>query len=187
MLYGRLKELGCDVSYLNIASDSLDSLKSLINSSLDANLILTSGGISVGDKDYTLQAFQDIGMEIFFSKIDIKPGKPTTFGKLGNSFVVNLPGNPLASAVNFEMFVKPIVYKLQGLDVSSRVLKVKLKHNINLKRNKDTIILGVFDGEYFIPIKHQKPGMISPLGSFNSILQTSHNLKENDIVNIFAL
>ncbi len=45
-------------------------------------------------------------MEIFFSKIDIKPGKPTTFGKLGNSFVVNLPGNPLASAVNFEMFVK---------------------------------------------------------------------------------
>ncbi len=53
------------------------------------------------------------------------------------------------------MFVKPIVYKLQGLGISSKVLKVKLKHNINLKRNKDTIILGVFDGEYFIPIKYQ--------------------------------
>ncbi len=72
----------------------------------------------------------------FLSKINIKPGKPTTFGKLWNSFVVNLPGNPLASAVNFEMFVKPIVYKLQGLDISFRVLKVKLKHNINLKRNR---------------------------------------------------
>ena len=100
MFYARAKELGCDVSYISSSGDSLDKLKSSVEEAMDADLILTSGGISVGDKDFTIDAFVELGMEILFSKVNIKPGKPTTFGKMGNRFVVNLPGNPLAAMVN---------------------------------------------------------------------------------------
>jgi len=184
MFYGRAKELGCEVSYLNIGKDSLDSLKELIKESLNADIVLTSGGISVGDRDYTLQAFREVGMEVLFSKVDIKPGKPTTFGKIGNLAVINLPGNPLASAVNFEMFVKPAILKLSGLREKSQTIKARLKEDIILKREKDSVILGIFDGEYFTPIKPQKPGMVSPLGLFNAILNTSTNIKKDEVVEI---
>ncbi len=105
MFYGRIKELGCEVSYLNISKDSIEDLKELIRGSLTYDIILTSGGISVGDRDYTIQAFREVGMEVLFSKVDIKPGKPTTFGKIKNLAVINLPGNPLASGVNFRAYL----------------------------------------------------------------------------------
>ena len=187
MFYGRAKELGCEVSYLNIAKDNINSLKEQIEESLNADIILTSGGISVGDRDYTLQAFRELGMEVLFSKVDIKPGKPTTFGKIGNLAVINLPGNPLASAVNFEIFVKPAILKLSGLGFKMEKVKAKLRGDIKLKREKDTAILGIFDGEYFTPLKSQKPGMVSPLGLFNALLLTKTDIKEGLIVSILTL
>jgi molybdopterin molybdotransferase len=187
MFYGRAKELGCEVSYLNIAKDSLDSLKEQIRDALNADIILTSGGISVGDRDYTIQAFMELGMEILFSKVDIKPGKPTTFGKIGNLYIINLPGNPLASAVNFEIFVKPAILQLSGIKDKRETIKAKLKESIKLKREKDSAILGIFDGEYFLPLKSQKPGMISPLGLFNALLLTKTDIKEGSIVSILPL
>jgi len=187
MFYGRAKELGCEVSYLDISKDTIESLKSLIEESFSADIVLTSGGISVGDRDYTLDAFREVGMEVLFSRVDIKPGKPTTFGKIGNLYVINLPGNPLASAVNFEMFVKPAILKLSGEGFIIKRVKAKLKEAITLKRKKDTVIVGIFDGEYFWPIPLQKPGMVSPLGIFNALLLTSQDIKKEESVFIMPL
>ena len=164
MFYARAKELGCDVSYITSSGDSLESLKLAVKNAYDADLILTSGGVSVGDKDFTIEAFTQMGMKRLFSGVDIKPGKPTTFGTLESCLVVNLPGNPLAGMVNFEMFVKPCIAKLTGSSSFYHgLITTKMAHQHKIKAGKNAVILGEWNGEEFFPLKNQKPGMVSPL------------------------
>ena len=171
MFYARAKELGCDVSYISSAGDSLESLKEAVNNAIDADLILTSGGVSVGDKDFTKEAFTDLGMEIIFSGIDIKPGKPTTFGKIGKCLVVNLPGNPLAGMINFEIFVKPCIAKLSGTSsIYHGLISTTMGIEHKFKGGKSAVILGTWDGSTFVPIKHQKPGMVAPLDKADGMI-----------------
>ncbi len=191
MFYARAKELGCDVSYISSSGDSLDDLKKSIKEALDADLILTSGGVSVGDKDFTIEAFKELGMEILFSRVDIKPGKPTTFGRIANSFIVNLPGNPLASMVNFEMFVKPIILKLSGsLEFYHKTITTKMRENYNFKGGRYSVILGEWNGDSFMPIENQKSGMVSPLDRADGMVVTTPNINtfiKNQIVKMIPI
>ncbi len=174
MFYARAKELGCDVSYIASSGDTLVSLKSAVANAKDADLILTSGGVSVGDKDFTKQAFTELGMETYFSGINIKPGKPTTFGKLDNCFVVNLPGNPLAAMVNFEMFVKPTIAKLSGIkSFYHGLITTKMRYDHKFRAGKNSVILGEWNGDSFSPIKNQKPGMVSPMEKADGMIVTT--------------
>ncbi|MBL4584845.1 MAG: molybdopterin molybdotransferase MoeA [Pseudomonadales bacterium] len=113
-LLARAKELGCSVEFIGTAQDTLEDLKAHVKSALECDLVITSGGVSVGDADFTKEAFSDFGYKILFEKIDIKPGKPTTFGKVGETLILNLPGNPLAAALNFELFGTSIIRALSG-------------------------------------------------------------------------
>jgi len=191
MFYARALELGCDVSYISSSGDTIEELKSSIAEAMDADLILTSGGVSVGDKDFTIQAFEELGMEILFSKVNIKPGKPTTFGKMNRCFVVNLPGNPLASMVNFEMFVKPIIYKLSGTNSFYHpTITTKMRDNHKIRAGKYTVILGEWDGDTFAPIANQKPGMVSPMDMADGMIVTYpdiDSLNKNQIVKMIPI
>ena len=191
MFYARAKELGCDVSYISSSGDSLEELKKSVEEALDADLILTSGGVSVGDKDFTIEAFRELGMEILFSKVDIKPGKPTTFGRIANSLIVNLPGNPLASMVNFEMFVKPIILKLSGsLEFYHKTITTKMRENYNFKGGRYSVILGEWNGNSFMPIENQKSGMVSPLDRADGMVVTTPNINtfiKNQIVKMIPI
>ena len=191
MFYARAKELGADVSYISSSGDNLEELKESVKESLDADLILTSGGVSVGDKDFTIDAFRELGMEILFSKVDIKPGKPTTFGRIDNSFIVNLPGNPLASMVNFEMFVKPIILKLSGtLEFYHKTITTKIRENYSFRGGRYSVILGEWNGDTFMPIKNQKPGMVSPLDRADGMVIATPNINsfsKNQIVKMIPI
>ena len=174
MFVSRAKELGCDVSYIASSGDTIEELKEAIKNAQDADLILTSGGVSVGDKDFTKEAFLELGLESYFTGVKIKPGKPTHFGKLGSCFVVNLPGNPLASMVNFEMFVKPTIAKLAGSRAFYHgFITTKMRSEHKLRAGKSTVILGEWNGESFLPIKNQKPGMVLPLQQADGLIVTT--------------
>ncbi len=164
----RAKELGCEVDFIGTAVDTLEDIKIHIKSALSADLIITSGGVSVGDADFTKEAFKAFGYDIFFDKIEIKPGKPTTFGRVGNTLVLNLPGNPLAAALNFELFGQSIIAALSG--ESSKYLNVitaKMKEDYRVKAGIRTLIPGSFDGVFFKPCEKFAPGMVSPLAISN--------------------
>jgi len=177
MFYGRALELGCEVSYLASSGDTIEELKEAVTNAKDADLIITSGGVSVGDKDFTKEAFTQLGMETYFSGIDIKPGKPTTFGKLGDCFVVNLPGNPLAGMVNFEMFVKPTIAKLSGTkSFYHALITTKMADDHKFRAGKNTVILGQWSGESFSPIANQKPGMVSPMALADGMIVTTKEI-----------
>ncbi len=162
-LLARCRELGCDTSFVGKIEDSPKAIEDAIANALDADIIITSGGVSVGEADYTKEAFKAMGMEILFSKIDIKPGKPTTLGKIGSTYVLNLPGNPLAAILNFEIFGRMLINKLSGRnDFFLRPLRAKLAEKLTLKPGRDTVIPGTFDGEHFQPLSKRAPGMVRP-------------------------
>ena len=167
----RTKELGCEVTFIGQAKDSIEAIKELINNSLDANLIITSGGVSVGDADFTKEAFNELDFETLFDGIDIKPGKPTVFGKIKNTYILNLPGNPLASALIFEMFGKILIQKLLGeKNIYPNYILGKIKEPFFTKKGKTTLIPGFFNGEYFEVSQKRSPGMVSVLNSCNSMI-----------------
>ncbi|MEA1955709.1 MAG: molybdopterin molybdotransferase MoeA [Campylobacterota bacterium] len=173
-LVARALELGCEVDFIGTAQDTLEDIREHIKSASEADLIITSGGVSVGDADYTKEAFGDY--EIFFDKIEIKPGKPTTFGKLGDTLVLNLPGNPLAAALNFELFGQSIILALSGTTSKYiNTIKTKMKNDYRFKAGRRSLIPGYFDGEFFEPCAKFAPGMVSPLASSNSYIMTSED------------
>ena len=189
--FSRALELGCEVDFIGTAVDTMEDIKAHIQSALSSDLIITSGGVSVGDADFTKEAFADFGCEIFFDKIAIKPGKPTTVGKIGNTMVLNLPGNPLAAALNFELFGQSIILALSGAySKYLNPIKAKMKDTYKLKKGKRTIVPGFFDGEFFIHCAVFAPGMVSPLGHANAYImidESCEQLDSNAPVNVIPM
>ncbi len=172
----RASELGCEVDFIGTATDTLEDIHTHIKSALDSDLIITSGGVSVGDADFTKEAFEAFDIENIFDKIEIKPGKPTTFGRIGDTYILNLPGNPLAAALNFELFGQSIILALSG-DSSKylNAIKAKLKDDYKIKKGRRTLVPGYFDGEFFKPCEKFAPGMVSPLASSNGYIMIDEN------------
>ncbi|WP_456401361.1 molybdopterin molybdotransferase MoeA [Hydrogenimonas sp.] len=170
----RAQELGCEARFTGTTADTMASIKAQIAASLESDLIVTSGGVSVGDADFTKDAFRELGMETLFEKVDIKPGKPTTVGRIGKTWIVNLPGNPTAAAVNFELFAQSIIRRLRGLNTPYLApIKTLCARDIDLKPGKYTVLLGRFDGERFDPLAKQGPGMVSPLKEADGMIVTT--------------
>ena len=114
-----LQRLGCEVTDLGIVPDNLDATKAALSSAAEGHdLILTSGGVSVGEEDHIKPAVQALG-ELNLWQIAIKPGKPFAYGKVNNAsgaaHFIGLPGNPVSSFVTFLLLVRPFLLKLQGV------------------------------------------------------------------------
>ena len=191
MFLARTKALGCEVEYIQSSADTIEALESSIRDALHADIIITSGGVSMGDKDFTKDAFLNLGMQIYFDKVDIKPGKPTAFGTLGKTAVINLPGNPLASMVNYEIFVRATIRKMSGReDYHHATLHVPLASTFILRAGKYTVKLGHYDGKSFSPFVKQLPGMLSPLAQANAMMLTApelSQLQEGKVVKILPI
>ena len=109
------ENFGCQVRMLPVSGDDLPRLSAAIESAIDeADVLVITGGVSVGKYDLTKTALADAGAEILFDKIRLKPGKPTAFAKVGDRLVFGLPGNPVSVAVTFELFVRMAVLMMQG-------------------------------------------------------------------------
>ncbi|ECG1193016.1 molybdopterin molybdotransferase MoeA [Salmonella bongori] len=109
-----LQQLGCEVINLGIIPDDPCKLRAaFLEADSQADVVISSGGVSVGEADYTKTILEELG-EIAFWKLAIKPGKPFAFGKLGNSWFCGLPGNPVSAALTFYQLVQPLLAKLSG-------------------------------------------------------------------------
>ena len=115
-LRGLLQAINCDVVDLGIVPDTLEAtLEVLEKAASEADLVITSGGVSVGEEDYVRIALEKLG-ELSMWRIAMKPGKPVAFGKVGNALFMGLPGNPVAVFVTFLVFARALILKLQGAD-----------------------------------------------------------------------
>lgn len=178
-ILARCQELGCNVQFIGTAVDDLASIHEHIESALDSDLIITSGGVSVGDADYTKEAFSAFDYECLFEKIEIKPGKPTTFGRIGNTYVLNLPGNPLAAALIFEIFGQSTVNALSAVkEKYLSTLHATLTKPYKTRPGRNTLVPGFYDGETFEVCDKYAPGMISPLAKSNGLIFVDESVSE---------
>lgn len=114
-IVGLLKTLGCEVVDLGIVGDTFDeTLQALQNAASKADLVITSGGVSVGEEDYIRAAVEQLG-KLDMWRVKIKPGKPLAFGNVNGTPFLGLPGNPVAVFVTFCLFVAPYIKRMQGM------------------------------------------------------------------------
>ena len=114
-LASQLRIMDLDSHYLGIAKDDKEDLRQKMIAGLEHDVLIITGGVSMGDYDLVQDVFNDLGIEILFSKVAIKPGKPTVFARRGDKLIFGLPGNPISALVTFECFVRPTLGRLCGM------------------------------------------------------------------------
>ena len=130
-----LEKLHCEVIDLGLLPDNeAEFEKAFISAQKQADLVITSGGVSVGEADFTKTVLEKVG-EINFWKLAIKPGKPFAFGKLENAWFCGLPGNPVSALVTFYQLVQPLIAKLQGQKQWKNPARFSAIASTNLKKS----------------------------------------------------
>jgi molybdopterin molybdotransferase len=114
-LSSQLRLMGMDSDYLGIVRDDREELRRTMLLGLERDVLIITGGVSMGEYDLVQDVFRDVGIEILFSKVAIKPGKPTVFARKGDRLVFGLPGNPISALITFECFVRPALGRLCGI------------------------------------------------------------------------
>ncbi|HVF40459.1 MAG TPA: gephyrin-like molybdotransferase Glp [Gemmatimonadaceae bacterium] len=128
-----VRDAGGEPVYLGIARDDPQSLRRLLEKASDCDLIITSAGISVGDQDHVRAVIGDLGGELVFWKVRMRPGAPLAFGTLGQVPWLGLSGNPVSAIVSFEVFVRPVIRRMLGFSKLFReTVKARVTDRIHL-------------------------------------------------------
>ena len=137
-----ITSLNAEVLSLGIVSDDREALKEKMKLALDnADIVITSGGASVGDYDFVKDILKEIGADIKFSKIAIKPGKPVTFATFNEKLFFALPGNPSSLITTFEKFVNPTIKKIMGKeDAISEEFPVTLMYDFKCELGREKYV-----------------------------------------------
>ncbi len=133
---------------LGIAKDNPSALKEKISHGLTADILVLSGGVSMGDYDFTKAVFQDLGAAMNFWKLAIKPGQPLAFGKIQGKLAFGLPGNPVSSMVTFEQLVRPAMLKMGGHRSYGRpVVQALFQEKFSKRTDRRHFLRGVLTNE----------------------------------------
>lgn len=175
MLAARLDEEGIEPLLLGIAGDCLNTLGDQLTLGLAADLLITTGGVSVGDRDLLQAALNNLSFSRVFWKVAISPGKPVLFGMIGTLPVFGLPGNPSASATTFELFVRPALRRLAGFCNPLAVrIKVHLAESVAGGRKRQQFLWGqlkiVSGNLQFHPAKRRKSSQLHDLLGAHALL-----------------
>jgi molybdopterin molybdotransferase len=154
----QIRNAGCEAILLPIAPDEPRELCSLIEEGLNSDLLLMTGGVSMGRYDLVEQVLQDLHAEFFFTGAKIQPGRPVVFGRCGTAvcggdqagrYFFGLPGNPVSTMVTFELFARPLLEALAGLSPKPlRFVYAKLRSEIRVKPGLKRFLPAMLSGEF---------------------------------------
>lgn len=131
--------------YIGIARDTIAHTREKFLKASEYDVIISTGGVSMGKYDYVADVMKDMGIEILIHSISMKPGKPCVFGKLGNKLFFGLPGNPVSTMISFIEFVRPALLRLMGASVINKpVVQAVLDEEIKKKPERTHFIRGFF-------------------------------------------
>ena len=154
-LLSQVGNAGCSPVDLGIVTDQPEAIGKVIERARKKlDIILLSGGVSMGDYDFVPRVLREKGFEILFEKVAIKPGKPTLFGRDDNTFVFGLPGNPVSTFVIFELFVRPFCYALMGCGCTGLVITAELADSVRRKKSERVA---------HIPVRLDADGRVRPV------------------------
>ncbi|HEY1549337.1 MAG TPA: gephyrin-like molybdotransferase Glp [Kofleriaceae bacterium] len=177
-----IRDAGGEPDYIGIAKDDPITMAALIASALDHDVVITTGGVSVGDRDHVRAALASAGVTLELYKVAMKPGKPFSFGMNNHVPVFGLPGNPVSTYVAFELFVRPALLAMQGAAVTQRPrAPVVLAHGYRKQAGRAHFIRAtvVRNGEHLIAHPHPKQGsaILSSLVGCNALVELGAELE----------
>tara|TARA_B100000809_G_scaffold41757_1_gene36337 strand:+ start:491 stop:1708 length:1218 start_codon:yes stop_codon:yes gene_type:complete len=180
MLAGMVKQESCKLLKMSMVPDVPEILKQEFEAALQADVLLVSGGMSVGDKDYAKPVLKEMGVEEIFWKIKFKPGKPLFFGRRGKTLVFGLPGNPASSYVLFEEFVRPALRQMMGRRIlEESMVKAILEESITETYKRMHFMRGQLhekNGKFRVrPLKFQGSHSIGSLVESNALIRVEAN------------
>jgi len=136
-LIAQVQKTGAEPIYLGKADDNEESTYNLINKGfLECDMLLLTGGVSMGEFDFVPNILLKAGFSILFQKIAVQPGKPTTFGIKNDKIIFGLPGNPVSSFIQFELLVKPLIYKMMGHQFNPLQIRLPMKEEYQRKKTE---------------------------------------------------
>lgn len=177
MLVARTSALSCNSKFYGKVNDDEKEIKDLLSKALNENdIVLISGGVSMGDFDYVHKELLELGVNQIFHGIAMKPGKPLFFGKLGNKAVFALPGNTVSSFMTFEIMVKPYILNCLGINYDTNYIKALLSEDFKRKDTErlEYVPVNLFFDEtklYVKLIRYNNSSMISSFSEANGILK----------------
>ena len=159
-LIAQVQNAHCIANYMGIVPDNEKATEEAITAALARNdVVLLTGGVSMGEFDFVPKVMQKNKVDILFQKVAVKPGRPTVFGVTEKSWIFGLPGNPVSSFINFEIFVKPLLAKLMGYEL--KPLELALPMGADFKRKKA-------DRLEWVPVDISGAGQVIPVSYHGS-------------------
>jgi len=169
---------GAEARSYGIARDEPGALQTSLERALgDCDILLVSGGVSMGNFDYVPSTLEALGVEEVFHKIAIRPGKPCFFGTMGEKLVFGLPGNPMATFVAFEFFVRPLVARMLGIVYSPRLLRARLSAPLVQAEAERVDFLPVAiepgdeEGPFLAPLAYHGSSMLNVLSKADALVR----------------
>ncbi len=195
MLAAQIRSAGGIPCYLGVAMDDEKDLMEKFDWALKCDIVVSSGGVSVGDYDLVKATLEKMGNEMAFWKVAMKPGKPLAFGKIGEVPIFGLPGNPVSSFVSFEQFARPAIKKMMGAkEILPRTVQAKLTRTIHKKTGRlhfMSAIVSWDSGEYTVaPAQEQGSGILKSTVNANGLLVfplEKDELKNGELVTVQLL
>lgn len=194
-IHGMLSKVGVKITDFGVVEDAPELLETtLLKAAKDHDVVITSGGVSVGEADY-MKALLDQHGQVLFWKINMKPGRPLAYGKVGNAHYFGLPGNPVSAMVTFYQFVRLALLSLMGNTVKpSPVFQVECTEAIRKLKGRTEFQRGTLfeeDGLWKVkPLAKQGSGILSSMSSANCFIvldETVGNCEAGTTVNVQPL
>lgn len=187
---------GARVENLGTVADTPAATReALLRAALGRDVVITSGGVSMGDYDLVKAALNDIGAEIYFDKVSIRPGKPTVFARRDKTYFFGLPGNPVSTSVTFNVFARPAIRRLQGASIpllaTVRAALARAVKDGSTRRSYLPARLYIEDGRALV--ESLKWGGSSDLVAFmnaNALMivpEATHEIAAGELVEVFML
>jgi len=189
------KKYGANVHQMGVVKDDKESILNLITKSLEiSDIVVTTGGVSVGDFDFVKDIIKDkLGCKVLFHGVRIKPGQHIIVAQKDDKFIIGLPGFAYSSTVTFMVYALRLIFRLKGSNETLNIVDGIITHDFALKQKKEIFTAGDIeykDGRYYIDIKNKKQGssaiLTNMLGKTGLLIQKedSPDLKANDKVKI---
>jgi len=179
-LMAQVARAGAAGNYYGIAGDDEEETFTLVARAISENdIVLVTGGVSMGDFDFVPSVLERAGVKILFSRVSVQPGKPTTFGIHSKAVVFGLPGNPVSAFIQFEMLVRPLIYRMMGHIWKPLTIQLPMKARFTRRFAERTALVPVFitDDGFVSTVEYHGSAHISSLSEADGIVTMPAGIK----------
>jgi molybdopterin molybdotransferase len=182
-LYAEVKKASALPVYLGIARDTLRDTKEIFLQALRSDVVISTGGVSMGNFDFVKEVYPELNIDIQFEWVKVKPGRPCTFGTIDNKLIFGLPGNPVSTLTSFIQFVRPALLTLMGAKkIRKPIVNAFLEEDVRKQSGKVHLLRGYFtikNNEFYVSTTgNQKSSVLRSMSDANCLIIIPENTTE---------